>query len=99
MRQFEFARLVPRGVGPCPTHMAEKRSLYVFRRNRSTFEVDQGSAGPGAGLVDLGGDQRLAGARFAGDQNGGVGACHKVNAGHDLTDRGRVSDDVMVCPF
>ena len=99
MRQFQLARLVARRIRPRPADMAEQFGLNVLGRDRAAFEMDQGTSGTRAGFVDFSGHKRLAGARFARDQHSRIGASHKIDACHDLTDRGRTADDVVMRAF
>ena len=61
--------------------------------------MNEGATRAGAGLVNGGGDERFAGPGLAADEHGGIRARHEVNPLHDLADRRRRADDVVMRAF
>ncbi len=69
---FEVAGASAHRTGECALFMAEEFGFDQSFRNSAAGDSDKGSLGTGAKVVNGAGDQFLAGAAFAGDENRGV---------------------------
>src|ERR1017187_469705 len=66
---FEFAAARGGGAGEGTFFMAEELGFEQFGGNGGAIAFDDGGGGEGAGVVDVGGQQLLAGAGFANQQD------------------------------
>src|SRR5262249_27747761 len=75
--------------------VAEQLGADQRLRDGRTIHADEGVLGPGGPLVDRPGDELLAGARLARDQDRRLRRSHLRDPFQDCPDRRRVTDDLL----
>ncbi|EDM79044.1 hypothetical protein PPSIR1_10590 [Plesiocystis pacifica SIR-1] len=90
---LELADLVGHGARERALDVAEELGLDQVLGDGPAVDRHEGALGPGRAVVDLVGDELLAGARLAGDQHGDVGAGDLVDPLVDLDHLGARADD------
>jgi hypothetical protein len=90
---FEMADAPRDGAGEAALFMAEQLGFDQFARDRAAVDRDKGGGGARRGAVQRVGDQFLASARGAGDQDRGAGLGGKAHQAPDLADRQAVAHD------
>ena len=93
--QLELADLVAGGAGERTGHVAEQFAFQQCFRQRPAGHFDKRLVAPGAVAMNRPGDQRLAGAAFAGDQHGGLGVGHAFDHVEHAPHPVIVADDVL----
>jgi hypothetical protein len=91
---LELADLVVDGAGEGALDVAEELRLDQGLGDRAAVDGDQGAAGARRSLVDLAGDQLLAGAGLAGDHDGDVDAGDLLDAAVDVDHLRAGADDL-----
>ena len=81
--QLELAHLIGVRPGEGSLDVAEELAFKQGLHQGAAVHGDKGPLGPGAELVDLAGDDALAGAGLPGNEHGGVGARHPRGHIHD----------------
>ena len=92
--QFEAAFAHGHGVGEGAALVAEELALQEGFGEGGAVDGDEALVGPGAALVDGPGDEFLAGAALAGDEDRGPGLGHPFYQGEDLLHDLGFADDV-----
>ena len=93
MRQLETADLRRMRAGERAALAAEELALDEVRRERGAVDDYERTGTAHAAAVDRAREQFFAGARFARQQDSGVGRCHLVDPEHHVAKRIAVADD------
>ncbi len=91
----ELAELVVGGAGKGAGDVAKKLAFEQRLRQRAAGDFDERLVAAPAAAMDGAGDQRLAGAAFAGDEHGGFGVGHAIDHLEDALHAVVVADDVF----
>ena len=92
---LELADLLADGPGEGPGHVAEQLAFQQGLGQGPARNFHEWLVAPRAGPVDRSGDERLAGAALAGDQDGGLGVGHALDHVEDPQHAVVVADDVL----
>ena len=91
--ELEATDFLVDGTGEGAALVAEEFGFEKTGRNGGAIHFDEGTLFARAEIVDGAGDDFLAGAGFAEDENGAAGGSDELDLGHDATDRGAVADN------
>ena len=91
---FEAADAVADGAGEGAFGVAEEFAFVQFGGDGGAIDADERFLRPATAAMDFVGDQFLAGAGFAEDQDGGVGGGDEVDLTDDLLEGGALADEV-----
>src|SRR5208337_2243598 len=92
---FKTALLAVLRAGKRAFFMAEKLAFEERFRQRAAMDHHQRIVVAGAGRMDRAGAEFLAGAAFAGNQNGGVGGANRLDSFKDANHRGALSHNFL----
>src|SRR5262249_17616274 len=98
MRQLEAADALRDGAGERALLMTEQLAFEQAGRDRRAIELDQRAFAPGAQVVNGAGDQLLARAGFAANQDGRIGGRDRLDLFEDAFQRGTGADDLLEVP-
>ncbi|VBB43702.1 hypothetical protein TRIP_B310026 [uncultured Desulfatiglans sp.] len=92
---FEAADPVADGPGEGPFDMPEEFAFKERLRERAAVDGNEGHVFPGAVVVDGAGDEFLAGAAFALDEDGGLARRGRLDGREDLLHGVALADDLV----
>ena len=90
--ELELAQFFADGPGECTGRMAEQFALQQRFRERSAGDFDERFIAAAAAAMDRSGDQRLAGAAFAGDKH------RSFRVGHGIDHMSKIFNMRVVVP-
>ncbi len=93
VRRFEASDAITERAGECALRVPEELALVELAGNRRAVHPDERLARPPAPAMNGLGDELLARARFARDQDGGVGGGHQVDLPLHVVDGRARADD------
>jgi hypothetical protein len=97
--EFEAADFLVDGTGEGAAFVAEKLGFEQAGGNGGAIDFDEGAFTARAEIVDGAGDELLAGAGFAEDENGGRCRRDELDLGESALERSTVTDDLFKIEF
>ena len=91
-RRREESLLVAHRAGEGALHVAEQLALQQVLRQGAAVDRQEGAVGPVREVVDVAGDDLLAGAALALDQDGGIGGRHHLGELEHVGEAARLAD-------